>query len=70
MLELCRLRCPHCNATEMVEMPEYASQQYHRCQQCKQLIQAPSDACCVFCAYGDMPCPTAQIVGGSCCSGD
>ncbi|HHC73719.1 MAG TPA: hypothetical protein ENK78_01405 [Thiothrix sp.] len=70
MLERCQLRCPMCGHQESAEMPDHLSPQYYRCSQCKQQIRAPADACCIFCAYGDLPCPTAQIIGGACCSGD
>jgi len=67
---LCALTCPECGHKEELEMPPYSYQQYHTCSGCGVRLHATGDACCVFCAYGDVPCPPTQISGKSCCSPD
>jgi hypothetical protein len=36
-----------------------------RCSECSEMIEAPADKHCVWCAYADIPCPVVQN-DGSC----
>jgi len=64
------LTCPECGHVEELEMPTNACQFYHECSGCHVLLKPKKGDCCVFCSYGDIPCPPIQISGKSCCSGD
>ncbi|MGO9446866.1 MAG: GDCCVxC domain-containing (seleno)protein [Thiobacillaceae bacterium] len=33
---------------------------------CHNLLKSLPGHCCVFCSYGDVPCPPIQIEGGCC----
>lgn len=64
------LTCPHCDAVEKTEMPENTCQYSYTCQSCNTVIKTRKGECCVYCSYGDYPCPTAQLIGSACCSPD
>ncbi|MDP4030068.1 MAG: GDCCVxC domain-containing (seleno)protein [Gallionella sp.] len=51
------LTCPICGHAEMLAMPTDACQWFHQCPSCN---TEPGD-CCVFCAYGSVPCPPIQM---------
>jgi hypothetical protein len=53
-------------------MPIDACQYYYDCRHCGAVLKPLAGDCCVFCSYGDVPCPPAQAareIGGSadCC---
>jgi len=47
-------------------MPENACIWYHQCSACGELLKPKPGDCCVFCSYGDVPCPPRQT-GNACC---
>ncbi len=52
-----RLTCPQCGFTKAEVMPTDACQYFYECDNCHvRLTPKPGD-CCVFCSYGDVPCP-------------
>lgn len=54
------LTCPNCGHVEKLTMPQDACVIFHICASCRtQLTPKPGD-CCVFCSYGDVPCPPIQ----------
>lgn len=55
-----RITCPACHAPTPVEIPESACLYFWRCPQCRELIRPRGGDCCVFCSYGDVPCPSAE----------
>lgn len=61
------LTCPECGQAQEVDMPENACVRYHTCSHCQIKLHAKPGACCVFCSYADIPCPTVQISAKSCC---
>jgi len=65
-----KLTCPACGHAEDVEMLENACVSFHTCTHCKTRIQAKPGECCVFCSYGDFPCPSAQLGAKSCCANE
>jgi len=67
---ICTLTCPVCGQAQDVDMPEYGCVSFHDCADCKTRVQARKGECCVFCSYGDVPCPSVQISAKSCCSND
>ena len=52
------LTCPRCGHQQAQEIPLDACIPFYECQGCGQLIAAEK-SCCVFCDYGDRPCPAA-----------
>ena len=60
------LTCPSCGHAERLEMPTDACVFFHECAGCHALLRPGPGDCCVFCSYGDVPCPPVQS-GGPCC---
>lgn len=54
------LTCPKCNHKELLTMPEDTCVYFHKCSNCGKLIKPKQGDCCVFCSYGDVPCPPIQ----------
>ena len=61
------LVCPECGHEERMEMPTDACLFFHECSACRVLLKPKAGDCCVFCSYGDVPCPPVQINGKGCC---
>ena len=60
------ITCPDCGHKEIETMPENACQFFYECKGCKVLLKPRQGDCCVFCSYGDTPCPPIQL-DQSCC---
>ena len=54
------LKCPNCGHTEQVIMPLDYCQFSYDCKSCHEIMKAKQGYCCVFCSYGDVPCPSVQ----------
>jgi len=67
---LSTLTCPHCGHAETLDMPPYSYQQFHTCAGCGARLKAEDGECCVFCSFGDVPCPPEQRAGKNCCGRD
>jgi hypothetical protein len=66
------LTCPKCGGDSVETMPTDACQYFYDCRHCGSVLRPLDGDCCVFCSYGDVPCPPiqeAQKDGGSrsCC---
>ena len=61
------LTCPQCGVATLCKMPDDACQWYFECPACHALLKPKAGDCCVFCSYGDVPCPPVQLNGKSCC---
>jgi hypothetical protein len=48
-------------------MPTDACQFFYDCQGCGTRLKPKAGDCCVFCSYGNVPCPPIQA-GGGCCA--
>ena len=62
------LTCPHCGKRTGAAMPEDACLWFFECPGCGVLLRPKPGDCCVFCSYGDAPCPPvhrARTAGGS-----
>ena len=55
-----KLTCPRCGRVEIVTMPEDNCVYFYQCTECKELLKPKDGDCCVFCSYGDTPCPSIQ----------
>ena len=60
------LTCPECGHVEKEEMPTDACQYFYDCKGCNAVLRPLKGDCCVFCSYGDTPCPPIQL--GNCCT--
>lgn len=54
------LTCPLCGTATKETMPTDACQFYYECAGCRELLRPLPGDCCVFCSYGDVPCPPVQ----------
>ncbi|RUP20295.1 GDCCVxC domain-containing (seleno)protein [Methylobacterium sp.] len=67
------LTCPHCGHQATETMPTDACQFFYECIGCATLLRPNAGDCCVFCSFGDVPCPPIQEAResgqpASCCS--
>lgn len=63
------LICPSCGTAKAETMPTDACQFFYDCTGCGTLLRPKPGDCCVFCSYGDVPCPSVQIGGKlDCCA--
>ncbi|MGE3520186.1 MAG: GDCCVxC domain-containing (seleno)protein [Vicinamibacterales bacterium] len=60
------LTCPVCGHQSVEEMPTDRCVFFHECAGCRTLLRPRSGDCCVFCSYGDRPCPPKRD-DASCC---
>jgi len=60
------ITCPRCGHRASERMPVDACQFFYDCKGCGARLQPRRGDCCVFCSYGDVPCPPKQL--GSCCA--
>lgn len=62
------LTCPECGFAEKLEMPLNSCLFFHTCSSCGVRLKPKAGDCCVFCSYGDVPCPPVQQAAKSCCA--
>ncbi|MFZ5524493.1 MAG: GDCCVxC domain-containing (seleno)protein [Pseudomonadota bacterium] len=55
------ITCPHCGVAKEETMPTDACQFFYECTECHALLRPKSGDCCVFCSFGTIPCPPAQL---------
>ena len=60
------ITCPACGHAQKEEMPTDACQFFYNCKGCGEVLRPLKGDCCVFCSYGDVPCPPIQKNGRSC----
>jgi len=58
------ITCPRCGHARRETMPTDACQWFYDCQGCGALLRPKPGDCCVFCSYGDVPCPPVQGARG------
>lgn len=64
--------CPVCGQHSTETMPTDACQYFYDCPGCGAVLKPKPGDCCVFCSYGDVPCPPIQAAGtgeGAACCG-
>lgn len=54
------LTCPACGGISIEAMPTDACQFFYDCRHCGAVLRPLKGDCCVFCSYGDFPCPPIQ----------
>jgi hypothetical protein len=60
--DISTLKCPRCGHAEKIIMPVDYCQFFYECLACHEVIKAKEGDCCVFCSYGDVPCPSVQKI--------
>ena len=58
------LTCPQCSHRAIETMPTDACQYFYDCKGCGAVLKPLPGDCCVFCSYGDTPCPPVQAGTG------
>ena len=64
------ITCPNCGHRKTEKMPLDACQFFYDCENCKTVLKPKPGDCCVFCSYGDEPCPSRQeecLAASGCC---
>jgi hypothetical protein len=54
-----RLTCPVCGASAVETIPTDRCLYFYECQSCHTVLKPKPGQCCVFCSYGETPCPSA-----------
>ena len=54
------ITCPECGNKKEESMPTDACQYFYECENCKTLLKPINNDCCVYCSYGNVPCPPIQ----------
>ena len=52
---------PECGFTKEEETDIDTSLQFYECVNCGKVVTPFRDDCCIFCSYGDVPCPSVQM---------
>ena len=59
------LTCPGCGHRATETMPTDSCRILYECQSCGRPMRPRPGDCCVFCSYGDVPCPPIQAARAS-----
>lgn len=54
------ITCPKCGSETHAHMPTDACQFFWDCPACGAVLKPKPGDCCVFCSWGDVPCPPVQ----------
>ncbi|MFX1252630.1 MAG: GDCCVxC domain-containing (seleno)protein [Promethearchaeota archaeon] len=60
MIEKSVVTCPNCGFEKEETMPLDLCVIYYECTNCKKILKPKPGDCCVFCSYGNIPCPPEQ----------
>jgi hypothetical protein len=68
------IRCPICGQQKAEQMLVNACRFFYTCAGCGSRLRPKAGDCCVFCSYGDVPCPPMQEAKAQgrevgCCAG-
>lgn len=55
------ITCPVCGHQSSENMSESSCLYFWKCKACNEVIRPENKDCCVFCTYGDTPCPPVQM---------
>jgi len=70
MIDESTITCPECGHNKKEMMPTDACQWFYECEACHALLKPKAGDCCVFCSYGDVPCPPIQQDHACCAQSD
>ena len=54
------IKCPKCHFIKLEIMPIDNCQIMYNCEKCNETLTPKEGDCCIFCSYGDTPCPPFQ----------
>jgi uncharacterized C2H2 Zn-finger protein len=54
------LTCPKCGVIVKEKMSDNSCQYFYKCKKCNKTIKPKIGDCCVYCSYGNIPCPPIQ----------
>ncbi len=54
------ITCPECGFKKTETMPTDSCRVFYDCQSCQMTLRQKAGDCCVFCSYGNVPCPPIQ----------
>jgi hypothetical protein len=54
------ITCPFCGSQHTETMPKDSCVIYYECPSCHEVLRPKQGDCCVFCSFGDVPCPPVQ----------
>lgn len=54
------ITCSNCGYKTTETMPTDSCQFFWECPECEEVLKPKNGDCCVFCSYGDTPCPPIQ----------
>jgi len=60
------ITCPACSGQTAELMPTDACRYVYACGHCGVTLRPRAGDCCVFCSYGNVPCPPKQAEQGGC----
>jgi hypothetical protein len=60
MIDVSTITCPHCAHQAAERMPDDACRFFYVCDGCGARLKPLPGDCCVFCSYGNVPCPPVQ----------
>jgi len=60
ILTISTITCPSCAHKSAETMPVDACQYLYDCRNCGGVLKPKPGDCCVYCSYGDVPCPPIQ----------
>ena len=60
------ITCPLCGHRKTELMRTDACQYFYDCAGCGAVLKPKTGDCCVFCSYGNAPCPPVQADGAGC----
>jgi hypothetical protein len=59
------ITCPACGGEATEPMPTDACRYLYTCGHCGVTLRPRPGDCCVFCSYGNVPCPPQQAERGA-----
>jgi hypothetical protein len=54
------ITCPHCEHVSLETMPTDSCLYFYECTGCGAVLRPKAGDCCVFCSFGNAPCPSRQ----------
>lgn len=60
------ITCPECGHRRTETMPTDACWYFYDCHGCSAVLRPKHGDCCVFCSFGDVPCPPVQDENACC----
>ena len=54
------VRCPECGFQSKEQMPTDFCLIRYECKLCGHIMTPTEGKCCIFCSFGDVPCPPVQ----------